>query len=682
MVVSCLLESSVTFEPVGNVTNVFFDDKNQQVFSVRSGGATGILVRGFSDHLCSTFRLEDRGSIISIKLSPDQSILAVQRQKSSVHFIPVISRGANGVLDDSNEFVQNCRSKNTNILGFYWTNSSEVVFLTSHGVEVYSLLQEKRALKYLRCITHQINWFAFCVQSALLVASSSAATTTLQPFLVKPNSQILKLSKIEFDRQEIREKNVQLVTLYSNLMYIVVILHPTAETETTTDIHLFHVAKEGSSVTKTHILKAPFVGGGLALNVVDNVILVHHRSAGKTVLFDVALNAESDGMVTYHNQPVLHPLQVVPSKSSIASLRRSGSVNVNLGTNPESDVGYSRNWVTFMPDVIIDAKEGIMWKIKLRLNGESSKQLISDLPRLVGFLQQRDGAKLVLLDVLLEWCLDPTTDLPSIGAAFNLICHEYRQYLDAQMMSNMALPVTSFLSATNFSSPVTSPVGIRSPLQSLPLSPLPPSPLAQTQIPAQVILDEADLYTNLFSPMVDDALSSEEDSHRKTKRLLSIVMEYLRSLEERQIPIQHFLNELLINLLVRQRSFFLLHQLLQYHVISDSKPLACLLLSLENVYPASYQLALDMLVRLKNSAEEICEILLSKGFVLSALRYAIKTGIENTVPAQKFLEASKNNSEDFFTTYTFLKERNLLPRNCQEYNHHFKTIFGGHTSDD
>ena len=63
------------------------------------------------------------------------------------------------------------------------------------------------------------------------------------------------------------------------------------------------------------------------------------------------------------------------------------------------------------------------------------------------------------------------------------------------------------------------------------------------------------------------------------------------------ISFQHFLNELLINLLVRQKSFFLLHQLLQYHVISDSKPLACLLLSLENVYPASYQLALDMLAR-------------------------------------------------------------------------------------
>ena len=46
------------------------------------------------------------------------------------------------------------------------------------------------------------------------------------------------------------------------------------------------------------------------------------------------------------------------------------------------------------------------------------------------------GAKLVLLDVLLDWCSDPATDLPSIGAAFNLISHEYRMFLDVQVRIN------------------------------------------------------------------------------------------------------------------------------------------------------------------------------------------------------------------------------------------------------
>lgn len=60
---------------------------------------------------------------------------------------------------------------------------------------------------------------------------------------------------------------------------------------------------------------------------------------------------------------------------------------------------------------------------------------------------------------------------------------------------------------------------------------------------SQVILDQADLYTNLFSPLVEDFLSdrdvsSLDDSKPRPKRIVAIVMEYLRSLEERQIPVQ------------------------------------------------------------------------------------------------------------------------------------------------
>jgi len=57
----------------------------------------------------------------------------------------------------------------------------------------------------------------------------------------------------------------------------------------------------------------------------------------------------------------------------------------------------------------------------------------------------------------------------------------------------------------------------------------------------QVILDQADLYTNLFSPLVEDFLADRDildDTKPRPKRIVAIVMEYLRSLEERQIPVQ------------------------------------------------------------------------------------------------------------------------------------------------
>lgn len=65
---------------------------------------------------------------------------------------------------------------------------------------------------------------------------------------------------------------------------------------------------------------------------------------------------------------------------------------------------------------------------------------------------------------------------------------------------------------------------------------------------------------------------------------------------------------------MRRGKYTSLHQLLQYGVVTDSKPLACLLLSLGNLHPAASQLALDMLARLK-AKEEQQEVLLSQGQV-------------------------------------------------------------------
>ena len=61
--------------------------------------------------------------------------------------------------------------------------------------------------------------------------------------------------------------------------------------------------------------------------------------------------------------------------------------------------------------------------------------------------------------------------------------------------------------------------------------------------------------------------------------------------------------------------------LLQYHVITDSKILACLLLSLESLYPPSRQMALDMMARLGTATHEITEILLDNGHIVTALNF-------------------------------------------------------------
>lgn len=60
----------------------------------------------------------------------------------------------------------------------------------------------------------------------------------------------------------------------------------------------------------------------------------------------------------------------------------------------------SPNWVLFQPNIVIDAKLGCLWYVKLRL--ESLCNLITDRVRLVELLLNRTNAKLVLLGALKE----------------------------------------------------------------------------------------------------------------------------------------------------------------------------------------------------------------------------------------------------------------------------------------
>ena len=135
------------------------------------------------------------------------------------------------------------------------------------------------------------------------------------------------------------------------------------------------------------------------------------------------------------------------------------------------------------------------------------------------------------------------------------IFREYRVFLDSQMQTNLALSasMSSFEVFGNINNQLPSGISAKE----------------NDHVLSKVVLDEADLYTNLFCPLLEELGNSRSN----LKRIISFILEYIRSLEEEQIPVQHFLNELLINLLVQNGSWYQLHQLLQYHVIVDSKPL-------------------------------------------------------------------------------------------------------------
>merc|ERR1719447_2524346 len=201
--------------------------------------------------------------------------------------------------------------------------------------------------------------------------------------------------------------------------------------------------------------------------------------------------------------------------------------------------------------------------------------------------------------------------------------------------------------------------------------------LTQAKPPPPVVLDQPDLFTHLFQG---------QEEVVGVDRLQAVLLELLLCLNKHQVPPRQFLHELLINLSVKSGKFYQLHQILQYGVIGDSKQIACLLLSLEAAYSPAKQLALDMMARLGTATEEMIEIFLAEGRLVSALQLVRANSLVDTVSARKFLEAADKTGDKriFFTVFSFFEERNLRMRGsgkfsrgeqCDPYVQKFKTMF-------
>ena len=124
--------------------------------------------------------------------------------------------------------------------------------------------------------------------------------------------------------------------------------------------------------------------------------------------------------------------------------------------------------------------------------------------------------------------------------------------------------------------------------------------------------------------------------------------EYMRSQQQHALPTDGELGGLLLCLLAQQRSYFQLHQFVQYHIVTDSPALAAQLLSLAPDYPPAAELALDMLRRLGGGANElILEHLLSRGQLLAACRFIRSHGLRN-FPARPLLEVAATRKDGVF----------------------------------
>ena len=134
-------------------------------------------------------------------------------------------------------------------------------------------------------------------------------------------------------------------------------------------------------------------------------MLLSFKGSGTSALFDIALQGESDGHISHHQHlgsPVKLEVKLKSSNAITFETTGSGSSSLdhgsrsrssNASTDSDSTITcYSPNWVTFIPDIIIDAKQGLMWKVQLKLDSSFCKRYMH-LNKIIVFLHQITSEK-------------------------------------------------------------------------------------------------------------------------------------------------------------------------------------------------------------------------------------------------------------------------------------------------
>lgn len=482
------------FDPVSQITNVFFDDTKKQIFIVKSCTVSVKSIRHdtTADETQSFSFAIESSPLIAIKFNIDNSILAIQRSENSFE----LQSFQNNQIQP-NSLIQ-YQTKKSIIYGFIWTQPDELVIVTNDHLEIFQVNTSRKSMKSLKSLSISSNWFTYNGSSFALLSSSNGMLLT--PVLLQKPGTLTKLASIQVEEEGVTEKEINLTTLYGTPAILIL------RTTRNRNLEVWVYLLDGPSFQKAHKLKLGF-SGRVAISVIDSMIIVHHQTLKISLIFDTAMKGEPDS----HNKCVITHSPLVPGKSIKPFIIKMPSVSLKESSmNVEL---YSANWVIFQPDIIIDVKLGYLFTLSLAIN----KVAICDKIKLVDFLMHRKREKPLLISVLVQMIspddANELVHLPILEAIFDKLNKLYKQKLDYDMIKMQALPSPSTFKT--FSTPV---------------------PILH-QMPNEIVVDQND-FLQIFNTVVDKNI------------LEKILMAYIFSIVKHSISCDYDLSKVLVMTLV------------------------------------------------------------------------------------------------------------------------------------
>lgn len=530
--------------------------------------------------------------------------------------------------------------RNREILGFEWvmnSNLCDLALVTNSDVQFLKLNDRKNKLSHVKSYTCQASMY-WCHDGVMAIGAQGSETLNfyflnqnkgpkyfagpkltlnLEPH--KKGQWAASFSgKIKVSLSPLPHK-VMLCRLYEGHFLV----HMNCERG---ECYLYAVC-ENSAQLHTSIICQEL--GDYELSCCDNLLFLTNNTAEETYAFDI----RSDSYVGVPFCTIVHkPAPVVNKELQLSLLvQQDGSIDFGLGFDlPQTDSMFETipkdAHVTYseLPELALNFVSQdlcISETACYRLDFNCEKMIESHPDRLEAslFLLRRSGYKVKSYDYI-RIAMRERMPLLAFSRFFETVNITYRIALNERK--------------TNRSRAETDEYKIES---------------------GMTVLLQSDLHSFVFTPLF-------EEKSFDSNYLAALLSEYFRSLAEQEVSVHMSLQLLLIKMLIKSKEFVTLHQMVQYHVFSDSRELAQALLVLSSPsnsthYAAAYQLAIDMLCRLR-APEQVATALLDRNSPIESLNYV-------SIDTPNCLERVKEEA----TTFEDLEIREVL----KDYIENFRT---------
>eukprot|EP00668_Euglena_longa_P046500 GGOE01062185.1.p1 GENE.GGOE01062185.1~~GGOE01062185.1.p1 ORF type:complete len:740 (-),score=205.50 GGOE01062185.1:175-2310(-) len=576
------------------------------------------------------------------KRNKDGTILAALHTDTRLVFCGVAQRGAPmGCAGASYEvrlgLVPYLRNADHNaIKGFFWVDTAHLLIITHVRVDLLEVQLEKGQVGKVNGLNATPDAWHYCGATQQLLLLNLRKRTRLRLLQVKGQS-VVETHIIRLEAPCSGSCVVQALPYRGQTLLLLCDVGRRVATS-------WLVGLEGSGApSRFFTALLPDIQGDYAVSLVDHCLILHHLAAQRSYLFDLPL-------------PSLRPYDsdaVRPTAS--LSLRSDGAADRADWYLP-GEVSYH------FPNLILDQHHGHLYELSISIPAILAAHPKRTNPLSVAtFLLKRRGGLQSFEEQLREWLRNrrPLTELAEVFKRINAgYAQVYGQKGSPLSPPHLSTP-TSFHIVNSFDRDLDLPEGPCSPvngeagsvgvwqsadaraapqadsIQSMVFPPAagePPCCLARpddgaTTLDGFIVPHQDRLCAEVFQPV-------HAEGHCPTKYFLAVVVEYCRSLEEASsssdprpdlrmtgLPLQDMIVDLLIH--SHPPDYHRLHQFIQFRVIDDQIPIAQKLLGLESAFPPGFQLAMDMLSRLKEW-KLITELLMDRGRMVQAVELLIR----------------------------------------------------------